>query len=118
MTIMPFDATVRMCRGFEECVMWAVRILKILVSGYLGSAIGILNLLDDVLSPRERFEDLNSLQPLVLFQIESRLNAFAWIGGMFSSRKPCGVFRRGRLDIIVGRGQSPRLFFASTEMPP
>jgi ketosteroid isomerase-like protein len=34
---------------------------------------------------------------------------------VFIARKPCGVFRRGRLDIIVDGGQSTRLFFASTE---
>ena len=80
MTIMALDGAVRMYRRLEEGVVWTIRIVEVFVFGDLRFTISIINLLNDLLSPRERFESLNGLHPTSVFQIKSRLDPFARIG--------------------------------------
>jgi hypothetical protein len=66
-TVMSLNATIWMNGCFEERVMWALRIIPVFVSGRPRLTIGIFNLLDDFLSPRERLENLVSLEPSSVF---------------------------------------------------
>ena len=59
--------------------MWALRVIPVFVSGRPRLTIGIFSLPDHFLPPRERLVNLDSLEPSSFFQIESRLDPFAWI---------------------------------------
>ena len=67
MAIVALDRAVGMYGGFEECVVRAVRIVPVLVSCRPRFAVGIFDLLDDVLSPRKSLENFDRLGPAAVF---------------------------------------------------